>query len=113
MVLVMFVELLRDGDPAIRVAAASALLACISEDDAWTDAVEHLVSIPLEAQGVEQLVEGSAALAMVHPKGATDELVMKLTEAMDHAEWRISKSAAGTLVTLVPDNADIIRSLLN
>lgn len=113
MVLDMFVELLRDGDPAIRAAAASALLACISEDDAWTDAVEHLVSIPLEAQGVEQLVEGSAALAMVHPKGANDELVMKLTEVMDHAEWRLSKSAAGTLVALVPDNADIIRGLLN
>lgn len=113
MVLDMFVELLRDEDAAIRAASASALLACISEDDAWTDAVEHLVSIPLEAQGVEQLVEGSAALAMVYPKGANDELVMKLTEVMEQAEWRLSKSAAGTLATLVPDNADIVRALIN
>ena len=112
MVLDMFVELLRDTDPIIRAAAASALLACNSEDDAWADAVEHLASIPLEANGVEQLVEGSAALAMVYPKGANDELVMKLTEVMEQAEWRLSKGAAGTLVTLVPENAELVSGLI-
>ena len=136
MVLDMFVELLRDKDPIIRSAAASALMACCSEDDAWEDAVEHLSSIPLEADGVEQLVEGAAALAMVYPKGANDELVMKLTEVMEQAEWRrthtsnphssliygdvsdrllvfsVSKGAAGTLVTLAPENSEIVTALI-
>ena len=99
MVLDMFVELLRDGDATIRSAAASALLACASEDDAWEHAVEHLASIPLESASpdrVEQLVEGSAALALVYPSGATDELVMKLTEVMEQAEWRLSSSECST-----------------
>ena len=38
---------------------------------------------------------------------------MKLTEVMDQAEWRLSKRAAGTLVTLAPDNADIVHGLIN
>ena len=115
MVLDMFVELLRDGDATIRSAAASALLACASEDDAWEHAVEHLASIPLESASpdrVEQLVEGSAALALVYPSGATDELVMKLTEVMEQAEWRLSKGAAGALVTLAPDSPEICTALI-
>jgi HEAT repeat protein len=103
-VLDMFVELLGDGESVVRGAAASALLSLQREgDDAWSAAVAHVSSYPLEAAGVEQLVEGAAALALVHPAGgANRELVEKLHDVMEKAEWRLSKSAAGSLVLLAP-----------
>ena len=113
-VLSMLVELLADPEKAIRAAAVSALLSLRRVgDDAWETAVTNINSISLEAaDAAEQLVEMAASLSVINPAGANKELLAKLLEVMQQAEWRLSKAAAGSLVTFAPGDPGLHAALL-